>query len=193
MLRQHRWPVALWHDRFIDHPLLFPFVLRLIWGGYDAEGALLGTFRALEDRTLTTADDASFASERGHNGRCDPSSGARRGRGLILEQTLVRLRDHPALPATRSARDPGLAKTSCAERMSGEFAGTRLTVMSFRNRAEKRGWSRDAAAEGGMADCYRKVFPGSGVAAYLNLEGMYWGISLDEEITPGQCLVPAPG
>ncbi|MDQ3623285.1 MAG: DUF4132 domain-containing protein, partial [Verrucomicrobiota bacterium] len=55
MVQQHRWPAARWRELFLQHPLLVPFAVRLVWTAYDETGALGSTFRALEDRTLTGA------------------------------------------------------------------------------------------------------------------------------------------
>jgi hypothetical protein len=44
--------------------------------------------------------------------------------------------------------------------------------LTFRSRAEKRGWSRGSVTDSGCVDAYRKVFPGAGVEAFLGLEGM---------------------
>lgn len=185
MLRQHRWPIGHWPGLFLEHPLLFPFAIRLIWAAYDDDRALVGTFRALEDRSLTTAHDESFdlgkAASIGiiHPLELDDPSRSAWSNHLSeyeisppfpqLDRSVIRVRgDQHALTS------------------SNEFARTRLTVMAFRNRAEKHGWSRDAGCEGGILDAFRKVFPGSGVAAYLALEGWYFGIPLDEEITLGK-------
>ena len=61
MVRQHRWPVDRWRALFLEHPLLFPFATRLVWGAHDQDDKLIGTFRALEDRSLTTPADEVFA------------------------------------------------------------------------------------------------------------------------------------
>ena len=37
-----------------------PFATRLVWGAYDTDHKLVGTFRALEDRRLTTPADEPF-------------------------------------------------------------------------------------------------------------------------------------
>jgi predicted DNA-binding WGR domain protein len=47
-------------DAFVKHPLVGHLAKRLVWGAFDAKGALLGTFRVAEDRTLATVDDDLF-------------------------------------------------------------------------------------------------------------------------------------
>ncbi len=48
-------------DSFVKHPLVGHLARRLVWGAFDAKGALLGTFRVAEDRTLATVDDDLYA------------------------------------------------------------------------------------------------------------------------------------
>ena len=57
LVRQRRWPVESWRELFLQHPLLLPFAVRLVWGHYDDNGQRTATFRALEDRSLTTNED----------------------------------------------------------------------------------------------------------------------------------------
>ncbi|MBN8609033.1 MAG: DUF4132 domain-containing protein [Deltaproteobacteria bacterium] len=47
-------------DAFVKHPLVGHLAKRLVWGAFDTKGALLGTFRVAEDRTLATVDDDLF-------------------------------------------------------------------------------------------------------------------------------------
>ena len=59
--------------------------------------------------------------------------------------------------------------------------------MSFRNRAEKLGWSRDAGCRrGSVSDCLSEGLPWLGSGAYLELDGMHYGAAMDEEITLGR-------
>ncbi|MFH0899545.1 MAG: DUF4132 domain-containing protein, partial [Pseudomonadota bacterium] len=64
----HRWSVDLFRERFLVHPLLFPFTVRLVWGGYDEHGTLVRAFRArasdsvLVDVAGQEIGDAVFAA-----------------------------------------------------------------------------------------------------------------------------------
>jgi len=185
MVRQHRWPVSRWRELFLDHPVLFgPFATRLVWGHYDEAGALVGTFRALEDRTLTDAADEPFELPgTGSVGIVHPLE--------LDDETLGAWRTHladyeveppfpqlerPVIRASDEQRDV---------RMSRDLAGTSLNAMTFRGRAEKLGWARGSVTDAGGVDTYRKVFPGAGVEAFLGLEGMYIGIGMDDSIQLG--------
>jgi hypothetical protein len=61
LVRQRRWPAGRWKELFLEHPLLLSLAQKLVWGHYDGGGKLLGTFRPLADRTLTTQEDEAYA------------------------------------------------------------------------------------------------------------------------------------
>ena len=45
---------------FLNHPLVGHLARRLVWGAYDAAGALVSTFRVAEDRSLATSEDRTY-------------------------------------------------------------------------------------------------------------------------------------
>ncbi|MFI5896954.1 DUF4132 domain-containing protein [Actinoplanes sp. NPDC051513] len=57
MVTGRRWSGAEFRQLFVDHPLLWHIVRRLVWGLYDSGGALLGAIRVAEDRSFSTVDD----------------------------------------------------------------------------------------------------------------------------------------
>ena len=138
MVRQHRWPVPRWRELFLDHPVLFlPFATRLLWGHYDDSGALRGTFRALEDRTLTDASDEPFdLPDTGSVGNIHPLE--------LDDEALGAWRTHladyevespfPQLerPVVRVSDE----RARCAD--LPELSGTSLNAMTFRGRREAR-------------------------------------------------------
>ncbi|MBO3739546.1 DUF4132 domain-containing protein [Actinoplanes flavus] len=57
MVTNRRWSAADFRRLFIDHPLIWHIVRRLVWVTFDADGAPTGSFRVAEDRSLSTVDD----------------------------------------------------------------------------------------------------------------------------------------
>jgi hypothetical protein len=57
LVTQRRWPTARWLELYVAHPVLAPYAVNLVWAGFDAEGRLCSTFRMLEDRSFTDAED----------------------------------------------------------------------------------------------------------------------------------------
>jgi predicted DNA-binding WGR domain protein len=61
MVTGRRWSRAEFGEFLAGHPLLAHLVRRLVWGAYDADGALVGSFRLAEDRSLADVDDETYA------------------------------------------------------------------------------------------------------------------------------------
>ncbi|WP_165224179.1 DUF4132 domain-containing protein [Aquisphaera insulae] len=170
---QHRWPVDRWRELFLEHPVLLPFAMRLVWGSYNAVGELIATFQALEDRSLTTAEDDVYELTGDDNatvGMVHP---------LELDaETLAAWRTHLAdyeiAPPFPQLDRPVIAvkEEDRTTRISRALHGTSLNAMTFRGRAEKLGWVRGSVNDGGSVDAFLKSFPAAKVDAFLGVEGM---------------------
>jgi hypothetical protein len=57
MVTGRRWPEDEFRRFFAGHPLLRHLTRRLLWGRYDARGALIGGFRVAEDGTFADVHD----------------------------------------------------------------------------------------------------------------------------------------
>ena len=182
LVRQFRWPVARWRELYLAHPLLRPFTQRLVWGWRDAASELRQTFRALEDSTLTDVEDNSVTlSDDGSISLVHPLDLSGETRSAWLQH----LTDYNIEPPFAQLDRP-VARVKPEEgdtKFGKHIAGTQINAMTFRSRAEKIGWSRGSVCDGGGVTAYRKVFSGAGVEAFLTLQGMYVGISMDESIT----------
>ncbi len=60
MCTDRRWPLAVFEQFFVRHPLLRHLVRRLCWAAVGANGAL-SAFRVAEDATYAGADDSTFS------------------------------------------------------------------------------------------------------------------------------------
>ncbi|MET0423526.1 MAG: DUF4132 domain-containing protein [Actinoplanes sp.] len=56
MVTGRRWSTDEFQQLFVDHPLLWHIVRRLVWGRYDTAGA----FRVAEDRSFSSVDDEAI-------------------------------------------------------------------------------------------------------------------------------------
>jgi hypothetical protein len=61
MGEERRVEAEVFRDAFVAHPLVGHLAKRLVWGAFDASGALLETFRVAEDRSLATVEDEPYA------------------------------------------------------------------------------------------------------------------------------------
>ncbi len=168
MVRQRRWTPAAWRGLFLDHPLLRPFGVRLIFGYWKSE-TLVATFRALEDRTLTNAEDSAFnLGEKGTVGIVHPLELSDEVRAAWVQHT----NDHEITPPFPQlgrlvVRVQAKEKTATSKRLSAELVG-----LTFRSRAEKRGWSRGSVGDAAMVHTYWKAFATAGVDAFLQIDGL---------------------
>jgi uncharacterized protein YjbI with pentapeptide repeats len=60
MIGERRWPWAEFNTLLAQHSFMTHLVQRLVWGGYDANGQMIKTFRVAEDQTFADALDASL-------------------------------------------------------------------------------------------------------------------------------------
>ncbi|MCX4387991.1 DUF4132 domain-containing protein [Micromonospora peucetia] len=61
MVVGRRWSGEEFRRLFVRHPLMWQLAHRLLWATFDERGAVAGTFRVAEDRTLADLDDKTFA------------------------------------------------------------------------------------------------------------------------------------
>lgn len=61
MVAGRRWPVEQFEALLVRHPLMTNLARRLLWGGYDAKGKLVATFRVTEDQTYADVEDRPLA------------------------------------------------------------------------------------------------------------------------------------
>ena len=185
MVRQFRWPATRWQELYLQHPLLLPFAQRLVWGTYDSTGKLSGTFRALEDQSLTNSVDEPFAiPAEALVGIVHPLE-----LGVETRQAwLKHLADYDIVPPFAQLERPVVTVKPEQKplKFGKEVAGTSLNAMTFKGRAERLGWGRGSVCDGGCINFYLKSFPGAGVDVFMETEGMYVGIDMYSDITLGK-------
>jgi hypothetical protein len=182
MVRQHRWPASRWCELYQQHPLLVPFAVRLIWGTYDHGGRLTTTFRAMEDHSLADVDDEAIALPTDACvGIVHPLELAPETRQAWLTQQADYNVEPPFAQLSRPLVLP--KDDQGAVKICSDYANRTINAMTFKGRAEKRGWTRGSVCDGGSITSYVKTFPAADVDVYLNLDGMYIGIDMDSSIT----------
>jgi hypothetical protein len=187
MVQQHRWPAARWAELFLQHPLIFPFAARLVWGAFGPDHKLVATFRALEDHSLTDASDESVTLPTvGNIGIVHPLELTREQRQAWLKH----LADYNVVPPFAQLERPVVTLKAGQEKtnISKDLDGTELNAMTFKGRAERLGWARGSVIDGGGIGYYHKQFPAAGVDVFLELEGMYVGIDMYSDITLGKVM-----
>ena len=182
LVTQRRWPRDRWLELYPLHPVLAPFAVTLVWGGYDADGELRGTFRMLEDRTFTDADDDEVALDcHGMIGIVHPLELG----PAAIEAWWEHLADHEVAPPFAQLERP-IYPLPAAERDTRQLDlvnGTELSAGTFRGRIERRGWSRGSVVDAGGVTSYYRSFPAASVDVFLLLDDLYMGIEPTEQIT----------
>lgn len=185
MVRQFRWPSALWQELYLQHPLLLPFAQRLVWAAYDQFGRLLGTFRTLEDHSLTDAADEPYVPPKNSAiGIVHPLELTPEARRLWLKH----LADYDVVPPFAQLERPVVTVTpeQKATKFGTEVAEAEINAMTFKGRAERLGWARGSVCDGGGINHYLKSFPAAGVDVFVETEGMYVGIDMYTNIKLGK-------
>jgi hypothetical protein len=186
LVRQRRWPPERWEQLFLKHPILRPFAWKLVWGTFDGS-TLAMTFRPLEDGTLTDNDDEPVElPTAGEIGMVHPLEIDEETRRAWLEH----LADYEISPPFRQLDREIVApdESTAAKKQYDGVDGTTLGALTFRNRAEKRGWRRGSVNDGGGVWHYVKTFPASGVDVFLGLDDFFIGVGPDDQVGLGKAL-----
>lgn len=169
MVWQRRWTAAELATLFVAHPLLRHLVRRVVWGVYDAEGALVGAFRIAEDGTYADADDDP----------CEVAGDATVGVAHPLELGkgwAEVFADYAILqPFPQLGRE-----TYDSVEPLGAFVG-RATTGGRALSLQSRGWSFDDADRGG--DSLGRPLPGSAQAHIRFEPGMEFMGGFDPDAT----------
>jgi hypothetical protein len=184
MCSRRRWDVASFRGALADHPLLTHLVRRLVWGVYDAEGALGGTFRVAEDGSI--AD---------HKDKATPlPKGAKVGIAHALELSkevaaawsalfgdYVIVQPFPQLGREVFRLTPAEAKSKSLDRWKGRKVGYDVVLG-----LEYHGWRRGKPQSHAMVPhIHRELFGGIGKAT-LSISPGLWAAELGQ--SEGQTL-----
>jgi len=168
LIVQRRWSVADWQAFFTGNPLAAAFASGLVWGIYQAN-RLKATFRIQPDGSLAGHDGKSVTLGKDsavgivHPLELSPEDRAAWHAAFAsVEQPFPQI-DRPVFTVNGKERD----KT-----FSFAFEDQRINALSFKSRAERRGWRRGSVIDSGEVSAYRKAWPNHNLESFLRLEGM---------------------
>ena len=139
---------------------------RLVWLGLDTQGEIAGSFRPLEDRSLTDSSDnavdpASFAGVRlAHRSLFTVE---------LSEAWKQHLADYKIEPLFNQLDRTVLA--SAAGTSIDDRTGHIIEAFKLRSAAQKLGYERAQAEDGGWFTQYIKPFTGIGINAVIEFTG----------------------
>lgn len=163
------WPFTDWNDYLNGHPVVRHLVQRLVWlhstpsGGYVA-------FRPMADGSLTNDEDEAVQPP--------PDARVRLAHDSLLDTDAVKrwqqhLVDYEIKPLFqqlgKGTYELPLAQANAREIL--DFKGHLVETFALRGRANKLGYQRGAAEDGGWFHVYEKRFPTLGTTAVVEFTG----------------------
>jgi hypothetical protein len=170
MCLERTWSVEDWNLYVLGHPLIARLARRLVWIGLDESGAVMESFRPLDDNTLTDTDDrpinlAEFSRIQLAHSRLLPDD--------IVQVWKAHLADYEvAPPFDQFGRVlPSLAPTDKDKKAIGDRNGWMIETFKLRGAATKLGYVRGAAEDGGWFITYERRYQTAGLVALINFSG----------------------
>ncbi len=171
MCTQRAWSFADWDTYLNQHPIVGRYCQQLIWAIYDGD-VLVQTFRPLEDRTLTDADDeevtpAADATVRLAHSCTLPAD--------VIEAWQTHLADYEVPPLLQQFPASSYALPDDQQQTTEltDFKGYLIEAFQLRGLATKRGYTRGQTEDAGWFYDYRKSYTGLGIEAVINFSGNY--------------------
>ena len=149
MVTGRRWTAAEHRTLFVEHPLLWHLVRRLVWGVFDDRGAPVGSFRVAEDRTLADSNDDELS--------LDDAAVVGIAHPLHLGDSLGAwsdvFADYEILqPFSQLGREVfALTETERNAKLLSRFAGWKVytgKILGLSHRGWERGMAQDAGIQG---------------------------------------------
>ncbi len=160
------WPVADWYHFLLEHPIVGRLVQRVIWLALDEQERVLASFRVLEDLSLTDNIDRAVDSSRFASIRLAH-------RSLLNDEDarawMTHLTDYKVTPLFNQLDRPLLASDTGAA--IEDRTGYILEAFKLRSAAQKLGYERAQAEDGGWFTQYLKPFASIGVTAMVEFTG----------------------
>ena len=180
MCLQRNWPREDWECFVAGHPLVGRIANRLIWQGLDDDGQPLSTFRPLGDGSYSDASDedidiSAFAYIRpAHSSLLDAPA---------ISAWRKHLADYGVIvPFDQLGRElPRLTDGQGKDRSINDREGWMIETFQLRGVANKLGYQRGAAQDGGWFMTYEKTYR----EAELLVEIEFTGSPLPETNRPG--------
>jgi HEAT repeat protein len=168
MCTQRVWRFGDWDTYLNHHPIVSRYCQALVWEVIEND-RVTGTFRALEDGTLTDAHDNEV--------KLDENARIRLAHACTLPAAEVdpwkkHFADYEVEPLFEQFRSEQFQppKDEGATEI-GDFEGHVLEAFKLRGKATKLGYIRGDTGDGGYFTEYKKVYAGLGLEAMVEFSG----------------------
>jgi hypothetical protein len=192
LIVRRRWDYPAFEAFFETNPLAFSFARGFVWGSYDGP-KLVQAFRVTKDAEHVGVDGkvvklpAKNQIALVHPLEMDAAERAKWLAALAsaqIEPAFAQL-DRPTFQPNEDER----ARAKCFR-----FEDKELSSLTFKGRAERRGWRRGSVVDSGEVSAYRKVFPHDKIEVFIGTEGMnVQAYSDDGEVTLKDLFFVRPG
>ncbi len=170
------WRADAWRELFVKNPVMHQFAIGLIWGLYE-EGALVCTFRYMEDGSFTTEDEEEFElKEDVFVGLVHATELAKESLDAWKEQ----LEDYEIVQPIEQLTRPiyRITEEEKGQRELARFGGKLLNGLSLSGKLQGMGWYRGSVEDAGIYNTFYREDGGIGVE--LEFSGSYVGDENDE-------------
>lgn len=170
MCLERRWSVDDWEQYLLRHPIVGRLVRRLVWIGIDRDGTPCVQFRPLDDGTLSDVNDSDIAIGSMTQVQLAHSS-------LVTASEAAAWRAHLAdyevtAPFAQFEEDlPKLAEGDGDRTSIDDRAGWMIETFKLRGAANKAGFVRSAAEDGGVFTTYERRYESAKIIALIEFTG----------------------
>ncbi len=170
MCLERVWLTDEWRQYLQRHPIVGRMCQRLVWLALDADDQVIGSFRPMEDGSLTGPEDEEVSLE--------GSAGVKLAHqtlvGAALKEAWVgHLKDYEVEPLfdqfSRPLLQPGEDQSKATE--IDDRKGHLIENFKLRGAANKLGYQRGEAMDGGVFTNYEKRYEGAGIMVVIEFTG----------------------
>ncbi len=178
MVTGRRWSPGDFESLLVRHPLMINLVRLVLWGGYDAKGRLVSSFRVTEERDYADIQESSYRLDGiATVGVVHPlhlTDKQRSAWGEIFSDYEI-IPPFSQLGRTVHRLEPG------QETDRDLIKGRTITIPSVTlvGILERHGWNRGIPTDAGIFREHSKPFEGANVTAVIEYPGISVGSMLD--------------
>jgi predicted DNA-binding WGR domain protein len=180
MVTGRRWTPADFESLLVRHPLMTNLVRLLLWGGYDASGKLIATFRVTEERDYADVDESAFAldglAKVGVVHALHLSDADKSAWGEIFGDYEI-IPPFPQLGRASHKLEPEEETVKELTRNKG----LKIPSITLVGILDRHGWLRGIPEDGGVFHEHTKAFEGANVTAVIQYPGIPVGMMVDWE------------
>ncbi|SFJ65486.1 protein of unknown function [Sphingomonas sp. NFR04] len=170
MCLERRWSVDDWAQYLLRHPIVGRLVRRSVWIGIDGDGKPFVQFRPLDDGTLSDVNDGDIALGSMVQVQLAHASLVTAGEAAAWRAHLA---DYEVTaPFAQFEEDlPMLAESDGHDIAIDDRLGWMIETFKLRGAANKAGFVRSAAEDGGVFTTYERRYESAKIIALIEFTG----------------------